>query len=479
MKQALGELTKLKIDYKKKYGNFASAPLRIASSILRNIQENSAIVLGAAGHMGASICDSLNRADVLTLRTDVNKELLEKAAKRTIINQQKAAKYRKLAYQQLEKIKERELIGQSYVLEGKLPSLEAQADKHAFAEEFVDKNIFDDVHALTNFKKAFLFVEAGPENTEFKQSVFGFYAYALHDEAILATNTSSLKISDIANAKRVPNLERVVGLHFFDPADRHPLVEVIAGPETSVDVVLAMRELAISMGKKPIICWKDSPGAIANRVLVGVLNEALRIAEEGVNPDLIDKVFLETFYSEQIKVKLKSAQKQFEAAPKLAFFNDETALYKKISNCDEKIKKASTDDEKGKILSKKKELTEEVIGKLNQKILYGTILENHTPLGTFFKVPASVGKLKLKAKSQLEKLKKSLLNLKSDFSIEPYDFFSSNNSNASSTTSEEEISNRLKGAYITIAQEIYNEGLGTIQDIEIAIFLVLQRKPKN
>jgi 3-hydroxyacyl-CoA dehydrogenase len=86
---------------------------------------------------------------------------------------------------------------------------------------------------------------------------------------------------------RARHPERVVGMHFFNPVHRMPLVEVIAGPRSSAEAVATVRELAIRLGKTPIVV-RDSPGFLVNRVLVFYLAEALRLLEEGVKIEVID-----------------------------------------------------------------------------------------------------------------------------------------------------------------------------------------------
>lgn len=444
------------------YKNFSRVPAKAGTDILKKIQEDGTIVLGAGGHMGANIADACNRASTKTQRVDISEEMLAKAKNTTIKNQEMAAKLRKLSQAQLVKINIG-LRGPSIVFNGSLPVLDEVTDKRPTAQNFIDTNLSGELS--TEFKGSKLAIEALPEILSMKQNQFGFYIYALKDGAILATNTSSLEIDKIA--QKVPDhlKHRVVGLHFFDPADRNPLVEIIAGTETSIESVLAMRDFTIAMGKMPIVSWGDSPLAIANRILVGVLNEAAHIASEGTDPELIDKVFLRTFYPEQIDVKVKKAQKQFEAAPKLGFFKDERGLYKQILEIDSKIQSSKTEDEKSKLIAQKKGLLIEAFGRLNQKVIYADILDNSEVLGSFFTPPPMVATLKANAKEKKDLIKK-YSDLGNPFPHgKPYDF---PKPEGNSTLSEKEITDRLKGAYIVIAQEIYLEGLGTPHDIELA-----------
>lgn len=433
----------------KQYELFITVPLKAGIDKLKQIQEKGAIVFGASGHMGTNIVDALTRANVFTIRNDISYEFLEKALQKTIKTQEKAASLRKLALPQLEKAKQK--LGPAVVFpeNNKIPSLDRASDKYLEAKQFVENGISDPL-LREKFKNTMLFVEAGPENLSFKQNVFGFFAYALDKDAILATNTSTLRVDDIA--ARVPNPERVIGLHFFDPADRNPLLEIIASPKTSPETILAIRELAIAMGKTPIICFCDTQGAIANRILVGVLNEAAHISYEGVDLNLVDKVFLKIFYSEQIKIQLPSAKKQLAGAPKLGFFKDETHLYKKITKAKSNLKE-------------KQKLLEEAIDKLNQKVVYAGIVQNLSCLGSFFVPPPIVQTIKDNALNQLKVLKNALLNLESEFKIKPYEFPKSSSTKA---FSKEEVRDRLIGAYIAISQQILLEGLASPQDVELA-----------
>ena len=133
-----------------------------------------------------------------------------------------------------------------------------------------------------------LAIEAVVENLEIKHKVFQALEVATSDNAVLATNTSSLSVGKIAEAVADPS--RVVGMHFFNPAPVMPLVEVIAGEksaESSVDVAFAA---ATGWGKTPVRA-KDTPGFIVNRVARGFYLEALRVLGEGVaGVDEIDLV---------------------------------------------------------------------------------------------------------------------------------------------------------------------------------------------
>jgi 3-hydroxybutyryl-CoA dehydrogenase len=126
-----------------------------------------------------------------------------------------------------------------------------------------------------------LVVEAAAERLLVKQSILSESASVASPSALLATNTSQLSITAIASA--VPGAaDRVVGLHFFNPAARMRLVEVVAGLETSAATIAAARDFAESLGKETVVCLKDSPGFLTSRIAAIVRLEALRMLEEGV-----------------------------------------------------------------------------------------------------------------------------------------------------------------------------------------------------
>lgn len=138
------------------------------------------------------------------------------------------------------------------------------------------------LHAQASFDAvgdAELAIEAVIEDLTIKQSVFNELARRLPGSAILATNTSSLPVSRIAAA--VPSPERVVGMHFFNPATLMPLVEVIRGERSSPEAAERAVAVARSWGKTTVLA-KDTPGFIVNRVARGYYLEALRLLDEGI-----------------------------------------------------------------------------------------------------------------------------------------------------------------------------------------------------
>ncbi|WP_291571599.1 3-hydroxybutyryl-CoA dehydrogenase [Clostridium sp. UBA4548] len=144
-----------------------------------------------------------------------------------------------------------------------------------------DLNLLDDVD---------LVIEAAVENMEIKKQIFADLDKICKPEAILATNTSSLSITEIATATLRP--EKVIGMHFFNPATIMKLVEIIRGMATSEETYNAIKELTLAMGKEPVEV-AEAPGFVVNRILVPMINEAVGIFAEGIaNAEDIDKAMM-------------------------------------------------------------------------------------------------------------------------------------------------------------------------------------------
>ena len=134
-----------------------------------------------------------------------------------------------------------------------------------------------------------LAIEAVVEREEVKRAVFSELAGCLGPTAVLATNTSALSVSRIADA--TPRPERVAGLHFFNPVHKMPLVEVVRGRQTSDEVIATLVELVRKLGKVPVVV-ADSPGFLVNRILFPYLDEAVRLVLEGVRAEEVDRAAL-------------------------------------------------------------------------------------------------------------------------------------------------------------------------------------------
>lgn len=131
---------------------------------------------------------------------------------------------------------------------------------------------------LSGFAECALVIEAAPEDLALKAEIFSRLSGVCPPPAILATNTSTLSVSAIAAAALSP--ERVVGMHFFNPAPVLPLVEVIRAAQTSAETLSSAVHLVERMGKVPVIA-RDTPGFIVNRVARPFYGEALRLLGEG------------------------------------------------------------------------------------------------------------------------------------------------------------------------------------------------------
>ena len=132
-----------------------------------------------------------------------------------------------------------------------------------------------------------LVIEAVVEELPLKREVFAELERVTRQEAVLATNTSALSVAEIAEVTERP--ERVVGMHFFNPAPVLPLVEIVRAPRSSEEAVRAAYEWAEGAGKQPVQC-NDTPGFIVNRILIPLLNDCVRVLDEaGVTPEDLDK----------------------------------------------------------------------------------------------------------------------------------------------------------------------------------------------
>jgi len=132
-----------------------------------------------------------------------------------------------------------------------------------------------------------LVIEAAFEDLGVKRELFGELEKSVEPDAILATNTSALSVTEIADATN--SRERVVGMHFFNPAPVLPLVEVIRTAHTSDEVFDTAYAFAERIGKEPVAC-NDTPGFIVNRILIPLLNDCVRVLDESrVTPEDVDR----------------------------------------------------------------------------------------------------------------------------------------------------------------------------------------------
>jgi 3-hydroxybutyryl-CoA dehydrogenase len=132
-----------------------------------------------------------------------------------------------------------------------------------------------------------LIIEATPEDFEAKKTLFVELDELVAPDVILATNTSSLSITELASVTKRP--DKVIGIHFFNPVPVMKLVEIVSTESTDPEVLPPVFKFVESLGKVAVHVKKDSPGFIVNRLFVPYLNEAVRLYEEGVaSPEDID-----------------------------------------------------------------------------------------------------------------------------------------------------------------------------------------------
>jgi 3-hydroxybutyryl-CoA dehydrogenase len=148
------------------------------------------------------------------------------------------------------------------------------------------------IHPTLDLKEAVsnadLVIEAVTENPELKKKVLSEADSLAKPDAIIASNTSSISISEIASATKRP--EKFAGMHFFNPPQLMKLIEIIRGAKTSDETLNTIVEVTQKMGKEPVVVKKDVAGFVVNRILIPALNEAINLVNEDVaTPEDIDK----------------------------------------------------------------------------------------------------------------------------------------------------------------------------------------------
>lgn len=160
-------------------------------------------------------------------------------------------------------------------------SLSKLVEKGKVTKEYMDATLAN-IHTTTDYadcKDCDLIIEAAVETMELKKELFAMLDSICKPEAVLASNTSSLSITEIAAATSRP--DKVIGMHFFNPAPVMKLVEVIKGQKTSEEVCDSICELAKSVGKVPVKV-NEAPGFVVNRILIPLVNEGIGILADGV-----------------------------------------------------------------------------------------------------------------------------------------------------------------------------------------------------
>jgi 3-hydroxybutyryl-CoA dehydrogenase len=166
--------------------------------------------------------------------------------------------------------------------------LQRKVDKDQLgdAERTAALERFTTTTELSDLAECDVVVEAIVEELDAKLDLFAELEGIVRPDAILATNTSALSVTEIAAAVSTP--ERVVGMHFFNPAPLMPLVEIVRAELSSEEAVEAAYQLGERLGKRPIRCH-DTPGFVVNRVLIPLLNDCLRVLDEArISPEDLD-----------------------------------------------------------------------------------------------------------------------------------------------------------------------------------------------
>ena len=208
-----------------------------------------------AGTMGSGIAHVFARSGIRVALCDVDSRFLERAMGQIRTNLGREASKGKLAVAEIE-----------LALERIVPT----TDRKELARSTV-------------------VVEAAPERFEVKREIFRALDAMLPEEAILASNTSSISITKLAAETKRP--DRVIGMHFFNPVPVMALVEVVRGLATSDATFAAVKELSVRLGKSPVEV-NDAPGFVSNRVLMPLINEAAYAVMEGVaTAEAVDQVF--------------------------------------------------------------------------------------------------------------------------------------------------------------------------------------------
>lgn len=182
-----------------------------------------------------------------------------------------------------------EAVGKGYGVAWGIYSKQLKDKKIKHTEASVKFDLLSGGIDYAGFQHADLIVEAAVENLELKNKIFTELEGVIKPGAIVASNTSSLSITEMGKAFKHP--ERFVGMHFFNPPNKMPLVEVIAGEKTSPETVATAVDLCKKFGKTPLVV-KDCAGFLVNRVFVPAANEVMWMLQEGVEESRLEKELL-------------------------------------------------------------------------------------------------------------------------------------------------------------------------------------------
>lgn len=209
-------------------------------------EEIKKVVLAGAGTMGTSMSQIFAAREYETVLYNHREETLQKACRMIELNQE------------------------ALVQSGDLSSEESKAVKGRIVLTADD----------SCFAGCDIVVESIVENMEIKRKFWGKVSELVKEDALLATNTSGLSVTEIAQAVKKP--ERFCGMHWFNPPHLVPLVEVIKGGRTDDKTARAVFDLAEKIGKKAVMVKKDAKGFIGNRLQLAILREAMYIVQSGI-----------------------------------------------------------------------------------------------------------------------------------------------------------------------------------------------------
>ena len=175
----------------------------------------------------------------------------------------------------------------TYALEKAINTIKKNLDRMVQKEKITEQEKAQTISNLSIFtdiqegvKNAELVVEAATENVDLKLKIFGQLDTVCNKNTILASNTSSISITEIAVATN--RAEKVIGMHFMNPVPIMKLVEVIRGKETSDEVTSTIMQMSKDLGKSPVEV-NDAPGFVANRILMPMINEAIYTLHENIS----------------------------------------------------------------------------------------------------------------------------------------------------------------------------------------------------
>jgi 3-hydroxybutyryl-CoA dehydrogenase len=210
-------------------------------------QNSSMATVGVvgAGTMGSGIAEVFAQSGYDVVIVDTTDEFLDRGLKRITAN--------------LDKLVEKKQL--------------TNANRDAILSRIEGSTEFDRLASCE------LVIEAVPENKELKAQIFRTLSETVDPETILASNTSSFSITELGQCATNP--ERVIGMHFFNPVPKLPLVEVVPGRLTSEDTIAFTVATAMQVGKQPVVVG-DSPGFVVNRLMIPMINEAIFALNEGV-----------------------------------------------------------------------------------------------------------------------------------------------------------------------------------------------------